>query len=75
MAVAGKRAGQERPVADMGLEKLLVDTAAEKGGDMDLEFFGVHVVDQVHQHLLGTALAQIVDQKEDLFHACAPCFS
>lgn len=67
MAVAPDHVLIDGPQANMGLQKLLVDAAAEEGGDSDIKFFGIHVVDQVHQHLLSAALAQVMDQKEDLF--------
>ena len=63
MAVAGEGLGIDGPVMDMGSQKLLVDTAAEKGGDMDIKFFGIHIIDQVHEDLFSTAVPQVVDEE------------
>ena len=73
MAVAPEFPGEPGLPPDMGLQELGIDTAAEEVGDGDIKFLGVHVVDQIHQHLLGAALAQVMDQKEDLlFHLFTP---
>ena len=51
-----------------GGEEGLVHAAAEEGQHGHVEPGRVHVARQLHQHLLRAALAQVVDEEEDLFH-------
>lgn len=30
---------------------------------MDLKLFGIHIVDQVHQHLFSAAVTQVMDEE------------
>ena len=55
----------------MGLQKLLVNAAAEKGRHGNIKFCRIHVIDQVHQHLLGTSLPKIMDEEENFYHDTA----
>ena len=57
MAVSRKCLGMGCPELDMRLQKLFVDAAAKKGGDMDFEFLRIHIIDQIHQYLFSTTLA------------------
>lgn len=61
MAVAGKGFGIDGPEPDMGLQELLVDAAAEEGGDVDLKFLGIHIVDQIHEDLFSAAVMEVMD--------------
>ena len=49
-------------------QELLIDAAAEENRDGYVKFWPVHIVDQIDQHLFSTALAEVVNQKQNLFH-------
>ena len=54
---------EDRLVAHVGQEGLLVDTHVEQRLYRHIIFGAVQIVCQIHQHLLGTAVLQIGDQK------------
>jgi len=68
MAVSGDHPGRYRPVMHIRFQKLLVHPTPKEGRDGNIKFCPVQIVDQIHQHLLGTAMTKIMDEKKDLFH-------
>ena len=68
MDIAPEILRKHRPEMNMGLQKLLVNAAAEKGRHGNIKFCRIHVIDQVHQHLLGTSLSKIMDEEKNFYH-------
>jgi len=68
MAVSGKRLFEYSSEVDVRLQKLLIHTTAEEGSDRDIKFCGIHIVDQIYQHLFGTAVTEVMDQEKYFCH-------
>ena len=50
---------------DMLCQKLLIDTSAKESHHRNIKLGLIHIVDQVHKHLFGTAMAKIMDKEQD----------
>lgn len=52
---------------DIRFQKLLIYTATEQCRHRDIKFRAIHVVDQIDEHFLRTAMAKIMDEKENFY--------
>jgi hypothetical protein len=72
MGIAAEQKWKQDPVFHMACQIFFVDASSEHGGDRYIKALGIHMVDQIDEHFFCTALAQIMDQKKELFHKKYP---
>ncbi len=69
MRIAADVPAVEEFVFDARVEEFAVDTPIEQGLNRHLKGIGIEAVDQVHQHLLCAARAEVMNEEEHPFHA------